>query len=345
MQDSGSDSVPAYGIVGGGALGRAFAAALAAAGRRVTLLVRPHSVEGLLAAGSIDVTGAIRFTAPVTPGPGRSGSVGVTSDPTDLARVSAVLFTTKGHQLGGAATALYDATPRATYWVAGLQNGLAKDDLLAAAFGPGRLVGAATVFGARLEDDRRVTATGLGTTFFGEFARGREQRAEDLVMALGEAGLPCELVDDAQSLSWAKALNAIGIFGVSALTRLPTSEFMREPAFVRLYLSLVGEAASVATALGVAIQDYPHLPMATYLRTPREEMVRRLTQPSPGSAAGRGGPPSWSSLGHDLRHGRRTEWDQVFGDLLRRAERAGVPAPRIALVTDLLEGLDAVAGA
>ncbi len=339
-----SDPALAYGVVGGGALGRAFSAVLASVGRPVTLLVRPPSVEALLTEGAVRVTGAIRVTAPVTPRIGRSGSVGVTSDAHALDQASAVLFMTKAQHLQEAAAALRTTTPRATYWVAGLQNGLAKDDLLAGVFGPERVVGAATVFGARREDDGGVTATGLGTTFFGEFEAGRAQRAEDLAAALGEAGLPCRLVGDARALSWAKALNAIGVFGVSALTRLPTSDFMREPAFIRLYLSLLQEAGSVATALGVRIEDYPHLPMATYLRTPREEMVRRLVQAAPPPAGG-GRTASWSSLGNDLRRGRRTEWDQVFGDLLRRADRAHIAVPRIALVTELLAGLDEVAGA
>ncbi len=332
-----------YGIVGGGALGRAFAAVLASAGRPVTLLMRPRSAEALLAAGVVQVTGAVRLTVPVTPGRGGPDRVGVTSDAADLDHVSGVLFATKAHQLREAATSLRSAAPTSTYWVAGLQNGLAKDDLLAAAFGFDRVVAAATVFGVRREPDGGVTASGLGTTFFGEFAAGQAQRAEDLAAALTESGLPCELVTDARALSWAKTLNAIGVFGVSALTRLPTSDFMHEPHFVRLYLSLVEEAASVASALGVAINDYPDLPMATYLRTPREDLVRRLAQPAPAST-GRGRTASWSSLGHDLRQGRRTEWDEVFGDLLRRADRARVPVPRIALVRDLLAGLDDVAG-
>jgi 2-dehydropantoate 2-reductase len=329
--------------VGGGALGRAFAAALASAGRPVTLLMRPHSGEDLLGAGMIQVTGAVRFSVPVTPGRGGPAGVGVTSEAADLDHVSGVLFATKAHQLKEAATSLRTAAPTSSYWVAGLQNGLAKDDLLAAAFGSERVVAAATVFGVRREHDGGVTASGLGTTFFGEFEAGRAQRAKDVAAALTDSGLPCRLVTDARALSWAKTLNAIGVFGVSALTRLPTSDFMREPHFIRLYLSLVEEAASVASALGVAINDYPDLPMSTYLRTPREDVIRRLAQPAPSSTR-RGRPPSWSSMGHDLRQGRRTEWDGVFGDLLRRADRAGAPVPRIALVTDLLAGLDEVAG-
>ncbi len=38
-------------------------------------------------------------------------------------------------------------------------------------------------------------------------------------------------------------LNAVGVFGVSALTRLPTSQIMATPALVRAYRALIGVAA------------------------------------------------------------------------------------------------------
>lgn len=327
-----------YGIIGAGALGRAFAAVLGNVARPVTLLVRPSSLDTLLAEGALRVNGVVRLTVPVAPAPAAPGTVGVTADPRQLSQSSGVVFTTKAHHLREAAIPLRDASPDAGYWVAGVQNGLAKDDLLAGVFGEDRVVAATTVFGARREADGSVTATGLGTTFLGEFTPGREQRAADLAAALREGGLPCELVADARAMTWAKALNAAGIFGLSALTRLPTSTFMREPAFIRLYLSLVEEAASVAEALGVAVVDLPDLPMATYLGTPRDEMVQRLAQRH--ASARRPPEPSWSSLGEDLRQGRTTEWDEVFGDLVRRAAAANVPVPRLTLVAGLLAGLD-----
>ena len=42
----------------------------------------------------------------------------------------------------------------------------------------------------------------------------------------------------------------------------------------------------------------------------------------------------------DLLAGRALEVDDVFGDLVERADRAGVAVPRLRLVRDLLRGLD-----
>ena len=42
----------------------------------------------------------------------------------------------------------------------------------------------------------------------------------------------------------------------------------------------------------------------------------------------------------DLLAGRALEVDDVFGDLVERADRAGVAVPRLRLVRDLLRCLD-----
>ncbi len=45
-------------------------------------------------------------------------------------------------------------------------------------------------------------------------------------------------------------------------------------------------------------------------------------------------------MAQDLLEGRPLEVDFVFGDLVARAKRAGVPAPRLTLVRDLIRGID-----
>jgi ketopantoate reductase len=42
----------------------------------------------------------------------------------------------------------------------------------------------------------------------------------------------------------------------------------------------------------------------------------------------------------DLLAGRSLEAEEIFGDLVTRAERADVAAPRLRLVRDLCRGLD-----
>ena len=338
-------------LVGAGALGRTFATLLAASGHPVVLAGRGAAAGQLGELGRIRVHGVVAASAPVRAGPARAGTSGIEPPEPGVVTVvttgeefpcgAAVQFTTKAHQLAGAARAAARSWPRPgdpAAWAAGLQNGVLAGGQLAEAFGPRRVVGAATVLGARRADDGAVV-TSLGCTYFGELGGGSSDRVAAAVRAFSEAGLPCEAAADIDGLLWAKMLNAVGVFGVSALTRLPTSQIMATPALVRAYRALIGEAALVARATGVTIADHPDLPMATYLGLSPDELAERLT--AGRQAAGGSGPQNFSSMAQDLASGRPTEYEQIFGDLLRRARLLGVPVPRVGLVYDLVAGLDA----
>ncbi len=326
-------------IVGAGSLGLVLAAALARAGHLVTLMARAGSAAALRDRGAIEVTGQLALTVPVAALPAADGQVGVTHHASELPQADAVLFTSKGHDLPGSIEEVADAWPvqrREGSFVAGLQNGVVKDELLAAAFGSRAVVGAATVLGAQRLVPGAATVTGLGTTFLGEFDAPSSARTDRIAAVFAGAGLPVVVVTEIRSLLWAKFCNAIGIFGVSALTRLPSVEIFARPPLAFAYRSLLDEAAAVAAAEGVEVKDFPDLPMRTYLQpTPAEavaEMGRR-------AAPGRGRAPGFSSIVQDVAAGRRTEIEETFGDLVRRAHQHGVQVPRAELVYRIVSGL------
>ena len=141
VPSSGSAPEARVSIVGAGSLGLVMAAALAAAGHRVTLLARTASARALHDRGTIDVTGQLELTVPVGRLPARAGHLAVVEHPADLPDADAVLFTSKGHDLPQSIEAVADAWPvehRVGSFVAGFQNGVVKDELLAAAFGDPR---------------------------------------------------------------------------------------------------------------------------------------------------------------------------------------------------------------
>jgi ketopantoate reductase len=45
-------------------------------------------------------------------------------------------------------------------------------------------------------------------------------------------------------------------------------------------------------------------------------------------------------MAHDVVSGRALEVDQIFGDLVRRAEDVGLAVPRLTLIRDILRGID-----
>jgi 2-dehydropantoate 2-reductase len=264
----------------------------------------------------------------------------VTADAGRLPAGAGLLFATKGHQLAAAIASMRAAWPAAddrVAWVGGLQNGLAKDDLLAAAFGAEQVVGAVTILGGQREADGTVLVTSRGATYLGEFDAAPSPRVRAAVAALQRADIPVEAAPDIRSVLWSKACNAAGVFGVSVLTRLAGARMMRRPDLGRAFLSLIREVEAIATAYSVTLGDYTNFPIRTYLTTPEAEMIARFSsQPLPPPGAR----PVLPSMTQDLLAGRALEVDEVFSDLLERAERASVPVPRLTLTRDLIRGID-----
>lgn len=329
-------AVHPLGIVGAGSLGQAFAALLAHNDQRPTLLATPQTAAALRAAGHIRLRGVIALDVPVASVPA-PGVVGLTDDPARLPAGAGVIFTTKGHQLPGAVAVVHAAWPAGDgAWVAGVQNGVVKDDVLTEAFGSAAVVGAATILGAERDADGTVTVTSFGKTFLGEFSGERSSRVTRVAEAFQAAGIPTEAVDDIRGVIWSKACNAAGVFGVSVLTRVTAPQVFGDPALMRAYLSLIRETAAIGAAAGATVGDYPGFPsIRTYVTRPDAETLAAIPA---GSSPNRTG--SLPSMTQDLLAGRPMEVAQIFGDLVTRAAALDVTAPRLTLVRDLLTGLD-----
>jgi 2-dehydropantoate 2-reductase len=280
---------------------------------------------------------------PVAPAPALPGQVGLTDDPAKLPPAAGVIFATKGHQLAGAIAAVragWAPTADGGAWVAGVQNGLVKDDYLVEAFGPAQVVGAVTILGAQREADGTIAVTSRGATYLGELAGGTSPRVSDAVARLQAAGIPTEATADIQSVLWSKECNAVGVFAVSVLTQGGAPSLMRNPDLLRAYLALVRETAAVASAYGVAVGDYAGFPIRTYLETPEAELVAAAAARAATPAPAVGGPRSLPSMVQDRLAGRPMEVEAIFADVVARAERVGVPVPRITLMRDLLRGIN-----
>jgi 2-dehydropantoate 2-reductase len=319
-----------FGIVGAGALGQTFAASLAASGQDVTLFATARSAEALRAAGAIRVHGAIELEIGLE-------KVRVATDPADLPDGAGVIFTTKGHQLPGAIADVKRGWPRPNdpaAWVAGIQNGIVKDELLGKAFGPMRVVGAVTIVGCVREADGSVRVTGRGGTWLGDLGQqpADSPRVRAAVAALDGAGLPTEAARDIASVLWSKLCNATGLFGVTCLSRVPSGRLGQHPELVRSFLTLVWETAEVARAHNVRVGDYPGFPIATYLaRTLEENLAEFASRPVSDAT---------TSMHNDLLAGRPLEVDAIFADVVKRAEQVGVSVPALTLVRDLMTAID-----
>jgi len=323
-------------VVGAGSLGQTFSAALGSSGVPVVLVATGRSTPRLLSAGKLSIRGMLQFSVPVAEA-AVSGAVRV-SRGEDLTNVRGIIFATKGHDLRSAAQELSGVK---SDWVAGIQNGVAKDDLLAEIFGRDRVLGAAGNLAAERQDDGSVLVTNRGMTYIGELDGASSERAEGLVADLKAAGISAQLSPNIRSVEWSKAVIVAGGFGVGVLTRAVWSESMEDPNLTRAFLSLAREAAAIAKAEGVEIADFPGSEALTYVSQPDEKSIASRAERVRKLRAEGGELDRRSSIVQDLLSGRRLEADFIFDDFVTRARKHGVPAPRLELVRDLARGIDA----
>lgn len=326
-------------LAGAGAMGRGLAALLSASGTATTLFARPRTARDLIEQGELDLDGVAAGRVPAAAGPGTPGVLGVIADPAEVPDRCGIVFATKGPQLDecvGTVTAGLARAGRSARWVAGLQNGVLKDDVLAAGFGTGAVLRTVSTLNARVETRRRVVVSGWGHTYVGATG-GEPGDADRFAAALGAAGVPATALPAgrADAAIWMKCVNAVGVFGVTALSRLPTNVAFARPELVDAYLSLAAEAADVARVNGVVPADFEGLPMNSRLSAERGVAVAAIV----GDTVALGPQaPSYSSMAQDVIAGRPTEVHQVFGDLVHRAAAAGVPVPRMRFAYALIAG-------
>jgi 2-dehydropantoate 2-reductase len=336
-----SEACPEPGIVfaGAGAMGRALAVLLSSSGTAATLLTREATARALVEQGTLKLAGLTDLEVPTLPGPGAPGKLGLICDPAQLPDGCGLVLTTKGPQLREFVATISAATRhhgQTIGWVAGLQNGIVKDEILADGFGPARVLPMVSTLNARIDSPLTAIVSGWGHTYVGS-RPGGEQQAAAFAAALQRAQIPTTLTqsDTIDTVIWMKCINAVGVFGVTALTRLPNNVAFTSPELVRAYMALADEAAALGRAYGIELADFEGIPLKTRLGQDRETSVAEMVAETCEIPRL---PAAYSSMAQDVIAGRTTEVESIFGDLVQRARRADVDVPKMTLAYQLIAG-------
>ena len=314
-------------VMGAGALGSIYGAALADAGCDVTLLARPAHTEAITAGG-------LRLRRP--DGTERQVAIDATSDPSALPTADVVMVTAKAFDVPGLVAAI-PGTPRL---LASVQNGVGKDALAIERFG-GAVVGCVTMVGGTLVGPGIVHHTLDGTTYLGPLSSTAPGGAGELASLLRAGGLPVDEGHDIVSVSWSKTVLAVAAMGVVALTRFRLHQVMLNPEAAGLLYDLAVESAAVAAAEGVSLLDLPgSLQMRSLVAVDRAEGIAQLRRI--GEEMVRNGTTEIRlSILQAIESGRRTEVEAIHGDVLARASRLGLRTPVLETVTAAIRALDA----
>src|SRR5439155_1493285 len=146
--------------------------------------------------------------------------------------------------------------------------------------------------------------------------------------ALRAAGFPTWSVPDIRAVEWYKLCLVLPGAFVTALSRRTYAEMALDGQHLApLWVRLMREVCSVAQAEGVTPTDPPASPwrLGTWQHEPDEVVLGELR--GIGERQRAAGERMLPSMAQDVLARRRTEAEDLAGDLLRRARRLGVAIP------------------
>ena len=225
-------------ILGPGALGSILAAHLARAGHSVIVLARGERARHIEREG-LRIRGLIEFTTPVT----------VLTDPASLRAADCLIVATK---TPGTQATLERLRHVAVGMAFSVQNGLLKDELLAATFGPERALGALANTSGELLASGEVLFTRNVGLLLGELDGAASERARTLASTLEAAGVRARAVAGIVGWEWSKFVAWLPLMSLAVTTRAPTWRYLSDPGSALVLVRMAREAALVALGLARA---------------------------------------------------------------------------------------------
>jgi 2-dehydropantoate 2-reductase len=302
-----------FAIVGAGALGTILGAHLSRAGHEVAMIARGERVRALQRMGLV-LTGLSDIKA---------RSI-VIDDPRKLRETGTLIIATKAIETAKALEALKHLKIDNAFSV---QNGVLKNELLAAVFGYSRVIGAMADFSGELLASGEVKFTRNVSLHLGEEKGGMSERVESLATAIDTAGVRCTAASNIRTREWSKFTGWIAQFPLAVLTRQITWKFLMDERSALVIVAIVREAARLAAAMKIELVDMPPLPVPSIVHgsdAQAVEIVRGIGQKFLDNS-----PEHRMSAQQDVLRGSRLEYEETLGYALRKAQELGVPMPTL----------------
>ena len=301
-------------VVGAGAMGSIFGAALARAGCEVAFCdVRPEVAAAFVHPG-LRLEGVLGES--VTP-------FEASTDPGTLGAADMVLVQVESGATAKAARIAEFCLKPGGYALT-LQNGIGNWEALAAVLGQDRVIAGSTYNSGAGLGPGRVLHSNLGPTEIGEIDGRPSERCAEVAHLFTSAGLPTVVSDNVVGVVWSKFVHNCAINPISAITGLRPGEIARDPGASRLVDLVLDEVLAVVAAAGVRLpEDDPREHI-------RDHCWERYNRPS--------------MLQH-VESGRKTEIDALNGALVAHGKRLAVPTPVNEAVVAAVKGREAAAHA
>jgi 2-dehydropantoate 2-reductase len=272
-----------------------------------------------------DLDGGARAVPPI--------NVSFAMDPAALIGCDLILVAVKSAQTGASAQTLATLLDRPTT-VISLQNGLRNATTLRTHLPKHRVLAGIVGFNVVSKGDGQFLRATSGDLII---EAGTDSRVADIAQRWRATGLVVQQRADIRALQWSKLVMNLNN-AVSALSNVPITRMLFEPAYRRIVRAIIAEAVSVLARSRVATARFGKLPVRFFppllaLPTP---LVRILL-----SAQLRVDPEARSSMWDDLMRGRKTEVDELNGEIVQLARSIGGDAPINSRVCEVIHEAEA----
>lgn len=288
-------------VLGAGAVGGYFGAQLARSKANVTFLVRPQRAAQLAERG-------LSISSPL--GDARVKPKFITEiGQQQTGRYDIVILACKAYDLQVAADAVRPAlSPQGL--LLPLLNGIAHLDYLDSLFGQDRVLGGVAHLGLTLDSDGTILHLNeINQLFIGARIPGENSLLNAFADLLSLTDLDFSLSADIENEMWDKFIFITALAGATCTMRCPVGTLLKTTYGRNFTLALLSEAVEIAEKCG-------HKPNQERLCGYKNHLT------SEGST-------STASMLRDINAGARTEVEQVFGDIVKRANCHGLEIPSI----------------
>jgi 2-dehydropantoate 2-reductase len=317
-------------ILGAGALGSILAAHLARAGEDVALIARGPRAK-MLADQGVRVRGLSEFTVKLP----------IIERPQELEACDVFIMTAKTYDTQSALEGVRNLKADMAMSV---QNGVVKDDDLAAVFGRPHTAGCIANFSGEVTQDGSVLFTRNEGLYFGVLPQGTSPRINEFARIVNDAGIKTIASENIQSVEWSKDATWMGLTAVAVLSRLYTHLIYQDEDLDVLQTTLTREAVNLAAALDIDVMDLGGLIFPKTMSVASTgECVAVLRKAGAAMEAGGTLTHRMSAL-QDLLRGRRLEVEETYGYAVAKAAELGVPVPGLETCYRLLAGISRNAG-
>jgi 2-dehydropantoate 2-reductase len=314
-----------FAILGPGALGSILAAHLARAGHTVIVLARGDRARRIEREG-LRITGLSEFSVAVT----------VLTDPAQLESAECLIVATK---TPGTQAALQSLQHARVGHALSVQNGVLKNELLAALFGAERVFGALANTSGELLESGEVLFTRNVNLLLGELDGRESEPARALAATIDASGVRASAVPRILSWEWSKFVAWLPLMSLAVATRAPTWRYLSDPGSARVLVRMAREAVQLARARDIELlPEGAILPLQAILTGTEAEAIAQVR--AAGAQFAAQAPGHRMSALQDLEAGRRLEVEETFGDAVSKAHRAGLEVPLLEAFYHLVAAID-----